>query len=299
MNAEKHQVEKIKEFEHRQQLQQNALYTWAENLLENIRSGRIFTTRAFGVLIAAVLAAGIIYYVVRSGKSDTSRVWSEFANATSAKALKEFADQNPKSPAAKAARVQDARILLGPEGMDRLRDKDQRTQAIANVEKGRDEMARLADEIKDDLSMRVQCLRAAGEAELSLVGIPSASSGQFRGTVEKAAEYFTRAAEAAGVNSPPGEADKKKADDLLANKEKILILGVTLNNQMAVGTLPPIGPADLKTPTPPAGKLPELPTLPDLGPKVNPGAAVAGGAATTDPTKKEEAPAPKPAGKKD
>src|SRR5262245_53232481 len=115
MNAEKHQVEKIKEFEHKQQLNKNALYTWAEDLLENIRSGRVFTTRAFGVLLAVVLAVVIIYYVVKSGKTDKSRVWADFANATSAKALKEFADQNPKSPAAKPALVQDARILLGPE----------------------------------------------------------------------------------------------------------------------------------------------------------------------------------------
>jgi hypothetical protein len=301
MNAEKHQVEKIKEFEHRQQLQQNALYAWAENLLENIRSGRLFTTRAFGVLLAVVLAVGVIYYVVRSGKSDKSRVWAEFANATNAKALKDFADQNPKSPAAKAARLQDARIVLGPEGLDRLntKEKGQRAQAIANVEKGRDEMAKLADEFTDDLTLRVQCLRAAGEAELSLVGIPSATSpSQFRGTVEKAVEYFNKAAETAGPTTPAGEADKKKADDLLANREKIVMLGVALNNQLSIIGLPPIGPNDLKTPTAPGGKPIELPALPDMGPQVKPGAAIAGGAVTADPTKKEEAPAPKPVDKK-
>src|SRR5262245_14013258 len=225
MNAEKHQIEKIKQFEHEQQLNKNALYTWAEDLLETIRSGRFFRTRAFGIFLAAILAIGIIYYVLRSGKSDKSRVWSEFANATSGKALKEFADQNPKSPAAKPARLMDARILLGPEGMDRLntKDKEQRAKAIANVEKGRDEMAKLAEDFKDDLTLRVSALRAAGEAELSLVGIPVGDAlDKFRGTVEKAAEYFKSAAAAAGPTTPAGEADQKKADDLLANKDKLV-----------------------------------------------------------------------------
>jgi hypothetical protein len=188
--------------------------------------------------------------------------------------------------------------------MDRLntKEKEQRTKAIANVEKGRDEMAKLADEFTDDLTLRVQCLRAAGEAELSLVGIPSAASpSQFLGTVEKAVEYFNRAAETAGPTTPAGEVDKKKADDLLANREKIVMLGVALNNQLSISGLPPIGPNDLKTPTVPGGKpieLPALPALPDMGPPVKPGAAIAGGAATADPTKKEEAPAPKPVDKK-
>ncbi|HEY2784678.1 MAG TPA: hypothetical protein VGJ05_06840, partial [Fimbriiglobus sp.] len=168
MNAEKHQIEKIKAFEHQEKLEKNALYAWAENLIESIRSGRLFTTRVVGIALATVLVAGIIYYTVRSGKSDTSRVWTEFDGATSEKALRDFAEQNKKSPASKAARLQAARILLGPEGLDRLatKDKEQRGKAIANIEEARKQMTELAGDFKDDLSLQALCWQSAGEAEL-------------------------------------------------------------------------------------------------------------------------------------
>jgi hypothetical protein len=294
MNAEKHQVEKIMAFEHQQQLNQNALYTWAENLLESARSGRLFTTRAVGLLVAVLLVIGVIVFVTRSGKSDKSRVWTEYGTATSIKKLTEFADANPKSPAAKAARLQAARIVLGPDGLDRLniKDKDQRAKAIANVEKGREEMTKLADDLKDDLTLRVLCLRSAGEAELALVGIPKeGSTDQYRGTVDKAVEYFNQAAAAAGSTTPAGELAKKKADDLVANKSEIQMLGIRLNSMLSNTGLAPLAPGGLGNPIPATPK----PVIPpdNIAPAPNPAAAVAGGAAGIDPNKKEEAPAPR------
>src|SRR5262245_25563576 len=201
MNAEKHQIEKIKEFERQQQLGKNALYEWAEETLESIRTGRIFRTRTFGILLAVVLVTALVIVLLRTGKSDKSRVWSDFATATNVKSLKEFVEQNPKSPATLPARVQLARAQLGPEGMALLSSKLQRAQAIDNVEKARDELQKLAEEAKNDLTLKVECLKAAGEAELSLVGIPtSASSNQTRGSVEKAADFYKQAALAAGPN---------------------------------------------------------------------------------------------------
>lgn len=299
MNAEKHQIEKIKEFEHKEQLNKNALYTWAEDFLESVRSGKVFTTRVVGIALAAVLAIGLIVFLVRSGRSEKSRVWSDFDAAMSEKSLKEFADQNAKSPAAKVARLQLARIQLGPEGLDRLasKDKETRTKAIASIEKARDEMARLADEFKDDVTLKASCLIAAGEAELALVGIPAADSGsKHRGTVEKAAEYFNQVATAVGPTTKAGEAAKKKADDLLANAQTILMLGVSLNNMLATSALPPLNPDGLGGSTP----VKNPPVAPEAikEPDPKPASAVVGGAAAADPGKKEPGPMPPPGDKK-
>ncbi len=298
MNAEKHQVEKIKAFEHQEKLNKNALYSWAEKQVENIRSGRLFTTRFVGLALAAILAIGLIIFLVKSGKSDKSRIWSDFAGANSSKLLKDFVDQNPKSPVTKEARLQLARIQLGPEGLDRLssKEKDQRTKAIENVEKGREEMTKLAEEFKDDLTLKVLCLQSAGEAELALVGIPAESTSQHRGSVEKAVEYFNQVATVAGPTTPVGEAAKKKADDLLATREPIMMLGVRLNNLLSTSALPPLPAGGFGAPVPPVNNPPVLPDLGPVPPK--PAAAVVGGAAAVEPGKKEEAPAPKPVEKK-
>ncbi len=280
--------------EERKRLEENELAHGVTTLVERAKAGRLVNLRWLGLLLAVVLVIGVWWYASYKNRQADSAVWSGLAEVLQRggrPGLEQFVDAHKKdSTAVRLARVQTARDLLGPEGIGRLqtRDKEQRNKGIDNITKARDEFVKLADEFQDDPTLRATCLMSAADAELALVGIPKAGGQGDMGTPGAAAEFYRKAAQAIGENTPVGEQAKKKAEDLEAKRDEVARVADRLNTLVAPATattIPtpgapspdapkspegPIGPPKL-----PGGPQPEGPKAPEK-PLTSPPAAAAG-----------------------
>ena len=150
----------------------------------------------------------------------------------------------------KAAKLQVARQLLGPQGVSQLGsiDPSTRGKAIKSIEDAREAFTKLIEEFKGDLTLQALAIDGAAHAELALIGIPKeGTTSDYRGSVDKAIELFRQYAKLVG--EPAGEPAKKMADELEAKKSDVLQLGMYINTKMA-----PLVPA-------PEFKIPNLPSL--------------------------------------
>jgi len=259
--------------EHRHELEQNALNRGLTQFAEKAKSGEFLNTRTYLILAAVLLLGGAGVYLWYAGKEHrkaTAGMWMEITHIAGPAGLEEFAKDTKDPTAARVARLQLARVWLGPDGLQKLAsiNSDARRTAIDSVEKARKEFEKLADEFKDDLTLKAQCLDGQAHAELALVGIPKEGTfDQYRGTVSRAVELFKEYAKLVGESTKTGEEAVKKADDLSKNEQEVLRVAQALNNRL---TPPPTTnielpkpPFDLKSGLPPANTPPKTPdTLP-------------------------------------
>ncbi len=219
--------------------------------------------------VALAVAAVLVFQFVRGSRlAEASSLNTQLTSATSLGDLDRFAKEHPNATAGRLARLMAARIRLGPDGIEALQERtpERRKKAIENVEAARDEFPKLASEFAADKTIHVQCLLAAGKAEEALVGIPKEGNvNEFRGSVEKAAEWFEKAA-AAAKDTQVGTDAKAYADKLRANAGEVARVQAQLNNLMA----PPPAPS-IDLPKSPVGSSPPIPGLPG-GPSATPGA---------------------------
>jgi hypothetical protein len=251
----------------RKHLEENTLAHGVSTLVERAKSGRLIGLRWLGLALAAILVIGVWWYAVRQSNRADSQVWSGLSDLVrrgGESSLTEFAGAHPDSTAARLARLETARVHLGPDGLLLLQtgDKTQRGKAVESLEKARDEFTKLAEEFQADPTLRATALTGAAEAELALVGIPKAGGLGSIGSVSAAADLYRKAAQAVGEATPVGEQAKKRADELEANKEEIERVGVQLYDRPLFGAAP-------GGPTPGGPKAPEgpLPSQPAEGPK--------------------------------
>jgi hypothetical protein len=286
--------------EDRKELETNSLAAGMHRFVERTKTGRLVNPYVLAVALAVALGAGLWWYLSSEGKKLSSRQWAqleEVVRTNSQVNLEDFAKSNKDSAAARAARLDAARIQIGPEGIGKmnLRDRELRGKAVENVEKARDELLKLADEYKGDPTMQATCLLTAAEGELALVGLPKGTDGKdSRGSVATAADLYRKVADLLGDKSPAAEQYKKRADDLVARKDEIERLGESLNRLVSP-------PAVFPFPTTPGGPTPGGPKLPD-GPIPTPKPPDGVGPTppstvtppTTPATNKGPAPAPTP-----
>lgn len=288
--------------ENRKHLEENTLAHGVTTLVERAKSGRLIGLRWLGLALALILVVGVWWYAVRQSDRATSQVWSNLSDLVrrgGESSLTEFANtpSNKDTTAARLARLEIARTLLGPDGIARLQtgDRTQRNKAVENLEKARDEFTKLAEEFQADPTLRATSLTGAAEAELALVGVPKGDGLGSVGSVSAAAELYRKAAQTIGEATPVGEQAKKRADELEASKEEIERVGVQLYDPPLIGAArggpQPGGPKapDMPLPsTPPSGPTPESPKAPDK--PLTPPPAAAGGVAAPqtppDPNKK-------------
>lgn len=280
--------------EERKELETNSLAAGMQRLVDRTKTGRLVNPYVVAVVLAIALGAGLWWYLSSEGKKLSSRQWADLEQVVKTNSqvnLEDFAKSNKDSAAARAARLNAARMQLGQEGIGKLnlRDRELRAKAVENVEKARDELVKLADEYKGDTTMQATCLLSAAEGELALVGIPKGTDGRdYRGSVDRAAELYRKVAEAVGDKSPPAEQYKKRADELVAKKDEIERLGESLNRLVSP-------PAVFPFPTTPGGQTPGGPKLPDgpiPTPKPPEGTGPTAPNTVTPPTGKAPAPAP-------
>lgn len=291
--------------EHRHELERNELAAGVNTIVERAKSGQLVSPRILGIVVAAVLILGLWWYLASSGTSSASAQWKDLESVSSKAGFDDFAKAHANTVAGRIARLQLARIQLGPEGFAKLnsRSADVRDKSIDSVVAAKDELVKLADEFKGDPTLRAQCLDLAAKAELALVGVPkSPGSMDFKGSVEMAVAHYKTLAETVGKDTAAGKAASDRAADLEKNRDKVIDLGRELETLL---TPPPpapgiISPGGLGTPTTSPASNPNLtlpgnvtpapvppPSTPPAPATVPPAAAAAGGAATsTPPTKK-------------
>lgn len=257
------------------QLDDNSLYQWLRSLPAKVKSGSGINPKILGGVLLVALAGGIWWWYSGESKKTEAARWKETASALSPAELDKVAKDFPDTPQALVARRNAAELQFGTEGTAKLDNGETRTAAIESIEKAREEFLKLAEafgKLKDK-SLQTVCLRMAGDAELSLVGIPKAGVTSFdwdesqdRGTVAKAVEYYRQAAVTIGDKTTAGERYTKLADQLLEKSKRSKddpipsprLVGVYLHQQIKA-KLPEIRP---KTPTgvlPPVGPPPETP----------------------------------------
>jgi len=220
--------------EERKALESNDLASGAATLLDGVKTGHLggsaWAFRAAGLAVAALLIGGLVWFLLNANKKAASQLWASLDMATPSQ-LEELADKSANTPAGQVARLEQARTLLGQEGIGKFNgnDRDAQIKGIANVEKARGMFLQLAGDFSKDKTLHATCLREAAEAELALVGVPKSANGSDSlGTVKAAADLYTRAAQAIGATTAAGEQFTKKAAELTANDAALTKAGLDL-----------------------------------------------------------------------
>ena len=197
---------------------------------------------------------GTAWWIIHAKRVAAASLWVELDGLNTPSSLEEFAKKNPNTTPAKIADLEVARIQLEPEGIDRLTvDRpDIRKAAIDSVIKACDSFAKLTDEFKDDLVIKVVCLMGSAKAEAALVGmLKDGTIDQYYGDPAKAIEWLDKVTEAA-PDTDWGKDAKKLADSLRNMNTKQQVIEV----QRSVYIMPTLGP---KMPFDPTGKMPQDP----------------------------------------
>ncbi len=216
--------------EHRKELETNALAQGASSLVDRVKTGRVGNYWVIAVVAAIIVVLGVWWYAAREGRKADAITWTGYVGlmrGPTNSEVDDFVKNHEKTTAAQLARLELARLRMGPDGIALLRsdESSQRAKGVENLEKARADLLKLADEFSTDPTLRASVLSSAAEAELALVGVPKDGSGtEKRGAVKVAAELYREAAKAIGANTPAGEGLTKRADDLEKNAIEIAIL---------------------------------------------------------------------------
>ncbi len=209
--------------EERKALESNDLASGAATLFDGVKTGHLggpaWGYRVAGLTASALLIGGLVWYLFSENRGAASRAWATLDTGNPSQ-IDDFVKQSGNTLPGQVARLEQARKLLGDDGIGKLTatDREAQNKAIANIEKARDLFVQLAGELAKDKTLHASCLCEVARAELALVGIPKTANGpESRGTVQAAAEFYTKAAAAIGVATPAGEQFTKKAADLTAN----------------------------------------------------------------------------------
>jgi len=252
----------------KEQIDSNALGHTLLTGWEKFKAGQLIGYRWMGLILIAITAIVVVIYIVSEKSKAKSQLWVELDGANSLTALEKFAEAHPNTPAGRAAEMDRARILLGPDGIDKLpnaKDEGERKRAIENVEKARQLLTKLLDEFNDDPILKLECLVGMAKSEAAFVGISKEGSlGEYRGSISKLIEWLDKVS-AAAEGTPWGE-DAKKLSESLKNGSKRDELE---HVQRSIYALSPFSGLPGGSPLAPAGG----PGLPPIGGVPGPGPA--------------------------
>lgn len=256
--------------------------------------------------IALLIAVGLLWRYVaknRTGQMD-ERVLSLEA-ATTPEQLKKTMDDNQGNMTGSIAKLQLARWHLGYSGLEKIGTDNNvaRIAAAAEIEKARGYLLELTEELKgkDEPALLQEVWLNVAKAEEALVGFPKVEGGtDYRGNVDKAIEYYTKATEIF-KDSEPTKRIKEKLDNLTKNKNSFEAFQKEVYKKPAPRPSSPFGTPDEKSPDSKATEptpMPMVPTPKDVVPPPVP----MGPDAKKDPTpptpptppKNETVPDPKP-----
>lgn len=253
--------------QHEEQLEKNALAERLTSLADRAKTGQLVSFRLGAAVVILLVGGGLWWYLAKETRKASSAAWQALDGTVSADEYKNLAGINPSGTPAKVARLQLARLQLGPEGIQKLSSPEGRKKAVESIETARTEFAKLADEFKGDTTLRGQAIDGWAHAELALVGIPQEKDPNVdRGDVTKAAELFKQLAELVGPDTDTGKRLTKEAESLLAKKADVVQVAKDLNNKLTPAvnsTAPDLKlPPNLAPPAPPPLPGPKAPDAP-------------------------------------
>ncbi len=197
---------------------------------QSFKAGKVISYKWMAIVLILVTAVGVGWYIWWEGRKAESAKWVALTECTTVEKLEQFENQYPGTPQARAARLDRLRVMLQRQGLAVLRpqsmqslldpnspkvDDAARKAAADSIEKARDLADRSADEYKDDLPGRVECLYAGAVAEEALVGLPRADNpSEYRGSVTKLVERLNQLAEAAPEDNPWGKWARTRVEQL-------------------------------------------------------------------------------------
>jgi len=216
-----------------EQKDQNALAARLSGFWDNFKQGKIIGYKWMAILLIAVSAIGVTWYIISERKAEASLRWMDEAEANTRDKQEEISQKYPGTIQDKLARLQTARGLLhdgalslvspesfvSPDVSPQEREKrsaQARETSVTNIETARDMFGQLLEDFKKDPVIKAQCLLGLAKAEAALVAVP-ASPGQlleFKGKISTVVEYLDRLAEAAAPDTPWATDSKKFADSL-------------------------------------------------------------------------------------
>lgn len=222
--------------EHRKELETNTLAQGASSLVDRVKTGRIGNYWIIATIAAVVIVGGVWYYAAREGRKADAATWAGYVGVMRGPRhtdIDDFIKNNDKTTAAQLARLEQARMRLGQDGIMKLRTEEtsERVKAAETIEQARAELLKLANDFKKDPSLRASVLLSAAEAELTLAGIPKAIDGsgtEKRGSVKVAADLYRDAAKSIGESTPAGESLMKRAAETEKKENEIVEVGEKL-----------------------------------------------------------------------
>jgi hypothetical protein len=263
--------------EHEKSLETNSLADWLGRTWTRFKQGKLVSYPVMALILLVVAGVALYVYIRSARSSAESQAWVALEGASTDGALEDIARRYPDSTVGRVAEFHRARNLLGPEGIDRLvtRDEGERKKALENIDAARDLMAKLADAFAGQPVLRAECYLGLAKAEAALIGInKDGKLDEYRGTVERLAEYLEKLAEAAAGTPWGDEAakllEKLRGPDPKAREELVAVQRSLYNTALlpgptGTGPLPPLG--DL----PGFGGTPGIPAIPGpTAPAVNP-----------------------------
>jgi hypothetical protein len=260
-------------------LEKNALATSLSGAWARFRQGRLIGFKWLALLLVAVTALGLWWYISSARKAENSRLWVLLDEANTREALEELVKTHPNTIQARIARLDLARYDLGTAGIDQFSSlgAEARDRAAENVEKARQAFEQLAGEFKDQPVLRVQCLLGQAKAEALLIAIPAkkadatpgspvAPATEYKGSVPRLIELLDQVAAEAAPDTPWATRSKRLADALRTDPDNFARIQRALV-ELPGPTLPkgpdmpgPLGPFPPGDPDPAGG--PVLPKLP-------------------------------------
>jgi tetratricopeptide (TPR) repeat protein len=219
------------------------------------KQGKVVSYPIMALVLVLVTAAAVGGWIWNERRRAEAAKWVELDGAVSVGDMEKYAEKYPNSIQARLANLQIARIHLGPEGIERMsvrstdipsaseeesarKAREIRAAAVANIEKAREEFARMVDEFKNDPVIRVECMFACAKAEAVLIGVlKEGQLEQRRGDPAKAIEWLDRVAEAA-PETDWGKDSKKLADVLRNQNEKEQVVTLQARLSDVTTTLP-------------------------------------------------------------
>src|SRR5438067_10818939 len=105
-------------------LEENALASRLSRTWDRFKQGKLISYRMMALIIIAVTAIGLTWYILRERAREASRVWFELESANTLTSLEEYSKSHPNTQAGKVAPLHIARPRHGPHGIEALAARD-------------------------------------------------------------------------------------------------------------------------------------------------------------------------------
>ncbi len=206
----------------------NALMKWLQTSWANLKKGNLGNPKIIGIVLAVALVGFAWWFLSHWTQKNDSRLWLNFENAATEQGAKTFLEEPSQVKTVAAQIVKKNELLTRRNGAMRKLTAEKladRQGAAKTLEECRDELAKIAEETKNDRSMKSEIYFEAARTELALIGVPKANvvsmgldiKGNGRGQVSTYLDLLVKSADAIGP-----EVDPAKQPAIAAARAKIL-----------------------------------------------------------------------------